>query len=268
MDSTIRGGFPIAQGIALAAAAFFAAWMVNRLDESSLEAVPSESESRSPVHGQRGIPGRSLDGVRLGRLLGMPEHGSPDTGDKFEVRLNIARSALRLRLLGTLTSAIPEWTIASILDLQSQTSHTYRVGDGVRGAEIVDIGRDRVLQSESTGSQLGAGIRAISQNEYEVPRPELDNILSNATSILADARVLPSVSGDRVDGMKLYSIRPSSVYSRLGLQNGDVVERINGSALNSIETGLARVAQLRDSSRIDVDIRRNGSTFRRMYRIR
>jgi|GEM_PF-5895863 len=162
MDSTLRGGFPIAQGIALAAAAFFAAWIVNHLDESSLE----ESEP-------------NLDGVRMGRLLGMPEHGLPDARDKFEFRLNIGKSALRLRLLGTLTSAIPEWTIASILDLQSQTSHTYRDGDAVRGAEIVD-----------------------------------------------------------------------------------------GSVLNNIETGLALFTRLRDSSRIDVDIRRNGSTFRRMYWIR
>jgi len=68
--------------------------------------------------------------------------------------------------------------------------------------------------------------------------------------------------------MKLYSIRRGSIYSRLGLQNGDVVERINGSELNNIETGLELFGRLRGGSRIDVDIRRNGSTFRRMYRIR
>lgn len=300
MDSTLRGSFPTVQGIGIAAAAFFAAWMVNHLNEVWLDPMPSEGEPQMPLHRQQVTPTPNLDGMRIGRLLGMPEHGSSDREKKFEVRLEIAKSALRLRLLGTLSSAIPEWTFASILDLQSQTSHTYRVGDAVRGAEIVDIERDRVLlvnegkrefidrdpgsvgpvvsslpsssnelQSKSTQSdQLGAGIRAVSQNEYEVPRSELDNILSNLTSILGDARVLPSVSGDRVDGMKLYSIRPSSVYSRLGLQNGDVVERINGSELNNIETGLALFALLRESSRIDVDIRRNGSTFRRMYRIR
>lgn len=42
------------------------------------------------------------------------------------------------------------------------------------------------------------------------------------------ARVLPSVKNGQPNGAKLYAIRPSSVYARAGLQNGDTVHTING----------------------------------------
>ena len=300
MDTTIRGNLSIAHGIAVAAAALLAAWLVNHLNQSEVEPTPSEVEPEIRSPAEQNVSGSTLNRKRLASFLGIAEDSARESVKGFEVRLDIAKSALRLRLLGTLTSAMADWTFASILDLQTQSAHTYRVGDAIEGAEIVGIERDRVLvmnqgrrefidrepgavgpatwspppspREATSGApsspQLGEGIRAISQTEYEVLRSELEQILSNSTSILSDARVLPSISGDRVDGMKLYSIRPGSIYSRLGLQNGDVVERINGSELNNIETGLELFGRLRGTSRIDVDIRRNGSTFRRMYRIR
>ncbi|MGI5865611.1 MAG: hypothetical protein ACOX6T_26615 [Myxococcales bacterium] len=51
----------------------------------------------------------------------------------------------------------------------------------------------------------------------------------------------------------------------MGLHNGDVVKRINGYELNSAGRALDLYAQLRDSSRIEIELERRGSTVRKTY---
>jgi general secretion pathway protein C len=49
-------------------------------------------------------------------------------------------------------------------------------------------------------------------------------------AVAKGARVVPAVKNGKPDGFKLYAIRPSSVYSKLGLTNGDTIQSINGFA--------------------------------------
>ena len=136
MDSTLRGNFPIAQGIAIGAAALLAAWLVNQLNESEPEPAQTESKAEIRSRAKKNVSVQTLNRSRLAGLLGMPELPARESAKGFEVRLDIGKSALRFRLLGTLTSALAEWTFASILDLRTQSAHIYRVGDPIEGAEI------------------------------------------------------------------------------------------------------------------------------------
>ncbi|HXN42057.1 MAG TPA: type II secretion system protein GspC, partial [Myxococcaceae bacterium] len=202
---------------------------------------------------------------------------------------------LRVKLLGTLASVIGKWSIASILDLGNQRAQTYGIGDKVLGAEIVEIQRERVIVLNSNRREyisnepevashappepkrvgtdppstgLGTGIRAISDSEYEIPRAEIDRTLSNLNEVAMQARIVPAFKDGQAQGFKLFSIRPDSLYTKIGIQNGDVIKRINGNDINSPEKALEIYSRLRDASRIDIEIERNGAGLRKTYNVR
>ena len=108
----------------------------------------------------------------------------------------------------------------------------------------------------------------LSENEYEVPRAEIDKTLANLNDVAMQARIVPAFKDGQAQGFKLFSIRPDSIYSKIGVQNGDVIKRINGFDLNSPEKALEVYSKLKEASRIDIEIERNGAPIRKTYNVR
>ncbi len=67
-------------------------------------------------------------------------------------------------------------------------------------------------------------------------------------AVAKGARVVPAVKNGKPDGFKLYAIRPSSVYAKLGLQNGDTLQSINGFDLTSADKALEVYTKLREAT--------------------
>jgi serine/threonine protein kinase len=115
---------------------------------------------------------------------------------------------------------------------------------------------------QSSPEQLiGAAIKALSDSKYEVPRSELEKILANLNEVAMHARILPAFKDGKAEGFKLFSIRPDSLYHKIGIQNGDVIKRINGEDINSPNKALEIFSKLRDSNRIDIEIDRHGTAL-------
>ena len=231
-----------------------------------------------------------LDAVRFASLLGF--HTAPDFLSIPEPTEDHGptRSSLGVKLIGTLSGGIKQWALAS-LDVRGR-ARSYAIGDEVEGAKIIDIERDRVIVLNQSRQEfidrgpvtetgraaagppspqpqgLGASIRALSPTEYEVPRLELDNILADINTIATQARSAPVIKDGRVQGLRLYAIRPGSVYERLGISNGDVVTRINGETLDSMSKGLQLFTKLQEAQRIDLEFERSGALIRRTYYVR
>ncbi|HEX7704779.1 MAG TPA: hypothetical protein VF403_28760, partial [Kofleriaceae bacterium] len=70
------------------------------------------------------------------------------------------------------------------------------------------------------------------------------------------------------DGFKLYAIRPSSVYAKLGLQNGDTLQSINGFDLTSADKALEVYTKLREATSLQVSVTRRGKQEQLSYTIR
>ena len=58
-----------------------------------------------------------------------------------------------------------------------------------------------------------------------------------------------------------------SLYSKIGLQNGDVVTRINGYEMSSPERGLEIYTKLKDAKQVNVDVKRRGKPMTLVYAI-
>ena len=69
------------------------------------------------------------------------------------------------------------------------------------------------------------------------------------------------------DGLKVYAIRPSSFWSRLGLNNGDTIRAINGMDLTSADRMLDIYKALGGQKEYRVDIIRRGKPVLLTYKI-
>jgi general secretion pathway protein C len=284
--------------------ALLGARTVNLFVESALTPVPSGQVS-APQKAKTHEVLASLDLKRLSDLTGVavPE---PDpivaepTAPVVDPNAAPVKSGMRVKLLGTLVASDKLWSVSSIQDMTNQRSTTYMVGDRIQGAEVLDIERSRVIilnngrkefidnqpgdgsgavaaytppvpagpAVQPPGNGLGNGIRAVSENDYEVPRTEIDRTLANLNDVAMQARIVPAFKDGQAQGFKLFSIRPDSIYSKIGVQNGDVIKRINGFELNSPEKALEVYTKLKEASRIEIELERNGSSIRKNYTIR
>lgn len=212
------------------------------------------------------------------------------------------KTGLRVRLIGTMVANLPEWSMANIEDTTSKVTTVYMVGDKIQTADILEIelkrviinnnGRKEFIDDEAgTGethiaaappptmtvasntnpppsSGVGAGIKETGADTYEIPRDEINKALGNLNDIAMQARIVPAFKDGVATGFKLFSIRPDSLYTKIGIQNGDIVRRINGFEINSPDKALEVYTKLKESNRIEIEVDRNGSPVRKTYNVR
>ncbi len=101
-------------------------------------------------------------------------------------------------------------------------------------------------------------IEKVADNQYRLPRTTLDALLADPIKYGKQARVVPSMRNGQPDGLKLYAIRPSSAYAKLGFSNGDTIRAINGFEIASVDKALELYAKLKDPEQLTFDVWRRG----------
>jgi len=125
-----------------------------------------------------------------------------------------------------------------------------------------------VKEDDDDEEELGKNVQKTGDGEYVIDRAEIDNVLSNLNKLATQARIVPSFKDGKANGFKLFSIRPNSLYAKIGIKNGDVVQQINGYELNSPDKALEIYSKLKDASSISVDLLRRGKAKSLSYTIR
>ena len=60
----------------------------------------------------------------------------------------------------------------------------------------------------------------------------------------------------------------TAIFAKLGLQNGDTIQAINGTSVSSADSALDVYVQLRDAKELQVSLLRRGSVITLFYTIR
>ena len=206
-----------------------------------------------------------------------------------------APTQLKLKLWGTAVFDTGN-SFSIIEDQGARKQGVYAVNDVVPGnATVKSIewdrvvllhnGRDEVLELEdvkSTGPGKavastapaaaapaggGSGIQQVSENEYQVPRSEVDTALENMSQLFTQIRAVPHFEGGQSVGFRLFAIRRGSLFDRIGLKNGDIIRSVNGNEMNDPSKAVSLLQELRDASNLDVDITRNQQPQKLTYSI-
>lgn len=90
-----------------------------------------------------------------------------------------------------------------------------------------------------------------------VPRAELKTELQDLNKVLQSALISPFYQDNKFMGYRVARIKPDSPLTKLGLNVGDVITRINGSDIQSPAVLFQMLSQLDDISAITVDMLRN-----------
>ena len=91
--------------------------------------------------------------------------------------------------------------------------------------------------------------------QLETARPVVDN---RPQAPFRSLRFVPDRKDGKLVGLRLFGIRPGSLLSTLGLQNGDRLESINGLEIASPEKALEAYARLSTAKRLSVRVVRLG----------
>lgn len=135
-------------------------------------------------------------------------------------------------------------------------------------SKLKDPSTTRSTSRRALMEEIEKGVNKVDDNSYEIDRSVVDKILANPTIVGRGARIVPAVKNGKPNGFKLYAIRPSSVYAKIGLMNGDTIHSINGLSLTTPDRALEVYTKLRDTRKMRVELTRRGKSIALNYEIR
>jgi S1-C subfamily serine protease len=114
---------------------------------------------------------------------------------------------------------------------------------------------------------LSDTIKRITDFEFELPRNTMMQISTNVQSGMSlGVRPVPAIRNGLVEGVKLYAIRPGSVWAALGLKNGDSILSVNGRPL-SMTNLRDEFERAKNESVLDASVMRRGNVVALRYAI-
>lgn len=121
--------------------------------------------------------------------------------------------------------------------------------------------------AEISAAELDQGITRASDTAFVVQRSLMERALAQQDSLFRTARLIPNEVNGAVDGMKVYGIRRSSVLGRLGLQNGDVLQNVNGQSMASADALAQAYQSLGRAGTFSISVVRRGQPMTIQYQV-
>lgn len=133
---------------------------------------------------------------------------------------------------------------------------------------LADIVKIMEVNPRSGTAQTSEFVKNVGSGTYIVDQKKVQQAIENPSQLMTDARLQPNFTDGKQEGFTLREVRYGGMYQSLGLQNGDVLLRINDYNISSPENALQAFTALRGMERIQLDIMRSGSKMTMTYQIR
>lgn len=114
----------------------------------------------------------------------------------------------------------------------------------------------------------GSGVRKVGEGKFMVDQKEVLASTENLSAILTQARALPYQEQGKTVGFRISEITRGSIYEKIGLQNGDVIQRVNAQDVDDPGKFFQLYQGLRNERSISIDLLRNGQRQTLNYDIR
>jgi len=263
----------------LTISAYFLADTVDAMIGRSLHAAPrftSLLERDHPAlkpHGELSSYSSILDRGLFGE--GKTSSGSQAAG---------APAAPDYHLIGTV-----EGDVFSGAVLEDKTGQTfYRIDQKLTdGSVITKVMRDKITIKKPDGTTAilqvtdetkivtiqqpalnGMGVKRLSDSKFMLDQKEVLASTENMGQILTQARAIPYLEQGKTVGFKISEIVPGSIYEKIGLQNGDIIQRVNSQDVDDPAKFFQLYQGLKNERSIAIDLLRGGQRQTLNYEIR
>ena len=216
--------------------------------------------------------------------------GRPDKESGQEQIGELEPTTLQVRLLGTIAGD-EQSARAIIEDQQKREQNLYRVGDAIQNAVVHRIlrgkvvlrvdGRDQILTMDEKkkagqeSSKQGRPVRRASsagrtssRSTVSLNRREISESLNNISDILTQVRVEPYMKDGKPAGLLVNDIAPDSIFERMGLLDGDIVQAVNNRRIKTPDDVVSFYQGLKSASRLSLLITRDGRRKVLNYKIK
>ena len=123
-------------------------------------------------------------------------------------------------------------------------------------------------QASAAGPSPSSFAQKIGRSTYMVDQARLQQAIANPGQMMTDARLKPNIVNGKEEGFVLNEVKQGGVYQSLGLQDGDVLLRINEYDISNPERALQAFTALKGMERVQVDLIRSGSRMTMTYQIK
>lgn len=242
--------------------------------------VNNSNTTRRPISAYHAILERNLFNTRSDSE---PQPGKVDVASLEETKLN-------LKLWGTITGT-GDGDYAVIEDVKAREQNLYRSGETIQTATVKEIfrekvvltvsGKDEILQMEDLKSGKGAiqpgsipvrrGVPAsgaVRAQRISLRRSYIEQSMTDVASLMTQVQIKPYMENGIPAGLALSSIKPNSIFRRMGLRNGDVISGVDGNEISSVDDALRLVDSLKSASNLSVQLKRRGREKNIEYTIR
>ena len=120
-------------------------------------------------------------------------------------------------------------------------------------------------QSEQTESQAKPSENQTAQLESEtgairLQQQEIDSSLADIDKVAEEIQIKSYGEGDESAGFQVGTVKPGSIFAKMGLRSGDVVTGLNQEAVTGVEQAEDLYDSLLKGDDIDLEIKRGGRT--------
>jgi type II secretion system protein C len=144
-----------------------------------------------------------------------------------------------------------------------------RIGEKSEEILLDDVKvREVKKQASATGTPSSSFAQKIGRATYMVDQARLQQAITNPGQMMTDARLKPNIVNGREEGFVLSEVKQGGVYQSLGLQDGDVLLRINEYDISNPERALQAFTALKGMERVQVDLIRSGSRMTMTYQVK
>ncbi len=200
-------------------------------------------------------------------------------------------SNIAVTIVATIPAEPVEFSYLGIMDKATNEVKYYSVGDEFveSGVFVFDVTRSVIILDRngikeciyagrekeekkapvmvennvaSGGSGSNVDVKQTGANSYEVSSEDLERELKNLNKLSRDARIIPAFDKDSPDksiGFKVFAIKSGTLFEKIGLKNGDIIQSINGMPIDSPDKALEIYSKLIEgTSNVKVDLTRHG----------
>jgi len=203
------------------------------------------------------------------------------------VAANQGNQAANVTLIGTVTG-IRELSYGVFKD-NTGVQEIFRIGEAVFGVgtlhavkkdkaiikkdtraieiPLEDVRVKEIHKQASGTASSSVFAQKIGKGAYVVDQRKLQQAIGNPAQMMTDARLRPNNVSGRDEGFILGEVKPGGIYQSLGLQDGDVLLRINDYDISNPERALQAFTALRGLDRVQIDLIRSGARMTMTYQI-
>ena len=225
--------------------------------------------------------------VDLDRLLARELFGHSPSAD--DTASNAPVTSLNLVLMGVVAAGGESLALISV---DGRDQLPFAIGEEIAHGAILDaVYPDRVIimrqgvreslifqeaasslplssltpQREAPSATAAGEIEKVNDNLYRVDRNMLQNQM-NSPELLSQALIVPHKNG----GFEVRNVERDSLYQRAGLRNGDVIKKVNGQQINTLEDAMRVYHQsggIDKLATVNLEIERQGAQQRIHYQL-